>query len=139
MKYVLDSSAFLKWVLVEEFTSEARTIRDDFDDGIHELIAPDILPVEAAHAITKAQRQNRITASEGTSLLAALLDNLPFLNGSISLLPRAYDISAANRISVYDSLYVALAEREQCSVITTDQRLINSLPGYPVLHLSAVS
>jgi predicted nucleic acid-binding protein len=42
------------------------------------------------------------------------------------------------RIGVYDCLYVALAERETCQLITADQRLVNSLTGYSVLALSTL-
>ena len=39
--------------------------------------------------------------------------------------------------SVYDCLYVALAEREQCDLVTADQRLINNLQSkFPLLSRS---
>ena len=38
------------------------------------------------------------------------------------------EISSQVRIGVYDCLYVALAEREGCELITADIRLIKSLP-----------
>ncbi len=50
MKYVLDASVAVKWVLPEPDTVNA--LRDAYRNGIHELIAPDIFPVEVAHALT---------------------------------------------------------------------------------------
>jgi predicted nucleic acid-binding protein len=43
------------------------------------------------------------------------------------------------RIGVYDCIYVALAEREGCQLITADDRLVNNLqPTFPfIIHLSA--
>jgi hypothetical protein len=45
MKYVLDSSVAFKWVVVEALTDKARSLRDEFRQGLHELIAPDIFPI----------------------------------------------------------------------------------------------
>ncbi len=43
MKYVVDSSVALKWVLPEARSDKAREPRDGFDRGIHELLAPERL------------------------------------------------------------------------------------------------
>ena len=48
--------------------------------------------------------------------------NRPDLSPYLPLLPRAYEISSQARIGVYDCLYVALAEREGCALITSDRR-----------------
>ena len=40
------------------------------------------------------------------------------------LLLRAADISSTARVGVYDCLYVALAEREGCELVTADSRLL---------------
>jgi predicted nucleic acid-binding protein len=52
---------------------------------------------------------------------------MPDLHGSLALLPRAYELSSLHRQGVYDCLYVALAEREGCELITADSRLIANL------------
>jgi predicted nucleic acid-binding protein len=62
-------------------------------------------------------------------LLDDLTWQMPTLHASIDLLPRALEIAGQSRRSIYDSLYVALAEREQCELITADQRLFNALRG----------
>ena len=40
MKYVLDSNVALKWVLPETDDDEAIRIRDEFGQGIHQLLSP---------------------------------------------------------------------------------------------------
>ena len=57
MKYVLDSSVAFKWAVVEAHTDRARELRDDYCNGSHDLIAPDFLRVEVAHALAKADAQ----------------------------------------------------------------------------------
>lgn len=42
MRYVLDSSVALKWVLLEADSARAIRLRDDHLNGVHELIAPDL-------------------------------------------------------------------------------------------------
>jgi predicted nucleic acid-binding protein len=140
MKYVLDSCVGFKWLVVEPDTDKARKLRDEYRLAVHELIAPDVFPVEIVHALTRAERQGRITTPEGAQLMADMLNTLPLLFPSLPLLPRAYQISSAARIGVYDCLYVALAEREGCQFVTADARLITNLgPQFPfIVPLSAL-
>jgi predicted nucleic acid-binding protein len=60
------------------------------------------------------------------------------LQSSLALLPRAYELSSQMRIGVYDCLYVALAEREQCELVTADQRLVTVFAGLPIVALSTL-
>jgi hypothetical protein len=53
MKYVLDSAVGFKWAIVEKDTDKARKLRDEFCNGIFELLAPDVFPVEITHALTR--------------------------------------------------------------------------------------
>jgi len=138
MKYVLDSSVGFKWFLVEDQTVEARALRDDYRASVIELLAPDVFPVEIVHALTRAERTNRITSYEGSQLVADLFSILPALHQSLSLLPRAYEISSRARIGVYDCLYVALAEREGCSLVTVDDRLLRTMTSFSVVSLKSI-
>jgi predicted nucleic acid-binding protein len=127
MKYVLDASVALKWVLAEIDSDKADFLRDGFRKGIHDFLAPDIFPIEVGHAIARAERRKIITDSEGSILLGNILTTLPQLVPSLPLLPEAYALASAKRISLYDCLYVALADREGCHFVTADTRLINVL------------
>lgn len=134
MKRVLDSSAGFKWVVAEADTDKALRLRDDFRNGLVELLAPDVFPTEIGHGLTRAERQRRITPTEGATYLADLLKLLPQLHPSLALLPRAYEISSQMRVGIYDCLYVALAEREKCELITADDKLFKNLqPQFPFL------
>jgi predicted nucleic acid-binding protein len=124
MKYVLDASVGIKWVMNEIDSPQARHIRDDFRNQIHELIAPDSFPLEAAHALTKAGRRGIVT--DATRLWVELMVDSPQFFPSMPLMLRALAIAGQARIGVYDCLYVALAEREGCELVTGDARLVNS-------------
>ena len=60
MKYVLDINVGLKWVLNEVDSPQALLLRDEYRNRVHELIAPDCFPLEAGHALTRAERRKII-------------------------------------------------------------------------------
>ena len=138
MKYVLDSSVAVKWVLQEIFTDKALLLRDDFKNQIHGLWATDVFPIEVSHALTKAERKKVIIPPQGGTLWADVMKACPLLSPSIPLVPRAYQIASKAKIAIYDCLYVALAELEKCELITADDKLIKNLQAkFPfVRHLS---
>jgi predicted nucleic acid-binding protein len=127
MRYVLDASVAFKWEVSETYSDKALILRSDFQQGIHELIAPDFFPLELAHALTRAERQGRIPLGQAVLLWAAAMTTSPLLMPALALAKRAIEISSHMRIGVYDCLYIALAEREKCDFVTADDRLVNSV------------
>ncbi len=132
MKYVLDSSVALKWVLAEADSGRAIRLRDEYRNGIHELLAPDIFASEIANGLASAERQKKIQTGESAIFLNDILIAAPLLHPTSPLLFRAMEISIASRQAVYDCIYVALAEAEGCELVTADDMLVRSLrPFYP--------
>jgi predicted nucleic acid-binding protein len=129
MKYVLDSNVALKWVLPEQDDEKAIRIRDDFKQGIHQLVSPDVFPIEVAHSLARAERRGAIGFGEGSQKLADIFAYMPALYPYLALLPRAFALASQARIGVYDCLYVILAEREGCELLTADDRLVRALQG----------
>lgn len=127
MKYVLDSNIAVKWYLPEADSAKALQLLADFQSNVHELISPDILLVEFAHAMTRAERQNIIAVGDSDLHLVNLISVFIPLVAYQPLLRRAVAISSAVRIGVYDCLYVALAEREKCELLTADAKLVTNL------------
>jgi predicted nucleic acid-binding protein len=127
MKYVLDASVALKWVITEADSPKALHLRDDYRNLLVELLAPDVFPVEIAHALTRAERRGLINPPQSMRLLADILSTPLPLHACRPLLPRAVAISSAMRCGVYDCLYVALAEAEGCEFITADDKLVKNL------------
>ena len=60
-------------------------------------------------------------------LLGDLLSTPPDLHGYLPLLARAVEIASDMRCGFYDCLYVALAEREACELVTSDQKMVAHL------------
>jgi len=134
MNYVLDSSVAFKWEVAEVDSDKAILLRDEWRRGLHDLIAPDVFPTELAHAMTRAEHQGRVSATDGWKLWLGIMADAPALRSQLPLIPRAYSISSAARIGVYDCLHVALAERDGYEFVTADTRLVTTLkPLFPFI------
>ena len=134
MRYVLDASAALCWVLPRPNSGKALQLRADFQNAVHELIAPSVFSGEVASALTKAERQKLIPVGDARPLLGSVMRTPPVMHPYEPLLDRAVDISSQTRSGLYDCLYVALAEREGCELVTDDQKLIANLkPHFPFI------
>jgi predicted nucleic acid-binding protein len=105
-------------VLPEPGSNQACRLRDEFQKQIHELLAPDVFPAEIAHALTRAERKRLIPVGHAAGFLADIMRTAPALHSYLPLLARATDISSHLRVGCYDCLYVALAEREKCELVT---------------------
>ena len=127
MKYVIDTSVGFKWAVSEIDSDKSIRLRDDFNNAIHELLAPDLFPTEIANALAAAERAGRIKPREAALFFSDILTNSPILHAAIPLLPRAIDICLQTKQSVYDCLYVALAEREASQLVTADDKLVKNL------------
>jgi predicted nucleic acid-binding protein len=127
MKYVLDSSVAVKWVLPEVDSDKALHLRDDVRNGVHEVLAPDIFPAELAHALTKAGRQKRIDRTKARALWRSIMLDSPALHSSVPRAERAIDIATQFNIAVYDCLYISLAEQEVCEWVTADDKIVRNL------------
>jgi predicted nucleic acid-binding protein len=134
MKYVVDSSVALKWVLPEADSVKAVRLRDEYRNGLHELLAPDIFPSEIANGLASAERQKRIRPGESAIFLNDILSAAPALHSSAPLLIRAMELAISTKQAVYDCIYMALAEAESCEMVTADDQFARALrPSYPFI------
>jgi len=91
MRYVLDSGVALKWVLPEADSDRALRLRDEYSNGLHELLAPDIFPSEIGNGLASGERPKRIGTGESAIFLNDLLSAAPALHHSSPLLIRAVE------------------------------------------------
>lgn len=124
---VVDSSVVIKWLVPEPYSAEARRLLNDYQAGTLTLLAPDLLPAEIGNIIWKKQRFQGMAAADAQNLLDSFRALSFTLTSSNVLLADAYTIAVAHRCTVYDALYVALSLREQCRLVTADQKLITAL------------
>ena len=107
MKCVLDASAALCWVLPRPNSGKALQLRADFQNAVHELIAPSIFSGEVASALTKAERQKFIAVGDARPLLGRVMRTPPVMHPSTVARPgSAYllaDSQRAVRLPLYGS------------------------------------
>jgi predicted nucleic acid-binding protein len=131
MKYVFDASTAFQWEVPEPHSAKAIQLREDYRNGVHELHSPDIFPAEVGNALIVAERRGRITSGQFGTRLAAILASCPELHETRPLIARACviiaSVSSGYRLSFYDALYVALAEREGCDLVSGDDKLVRNL------------
>jgi predicted nucleic acid-binding protein len=134
MKYVLDSSVALKWVLPEADSGTALRLLDETNNAIHELIAPDLFSPEVANGLATAERQGRIKPGEAATLLLDIVRQAPAIHVSSSYLIRALEVAVSTRQAVYDCIYLALAEAEQCEMVSADDAFVRKMKtAFPFL------
>jgi predicted nucleic acid-binding protein len=120
--FVIDASIAVKWVVDEDGTREALTLRQKA-----KVIAAELLVAECANILWHKVQRNELLKEE--ALLAARL-----LQGvEIELRPMRSLFETATRISIeinhpaYDCVYLALAGVSKCQFVTADQRFLHKL------------
>ena len=124
MPVVLDASAMVELLMRTRAAAavEAEILGDD-------AFAPELLDVEVASVLFRLERSRRIDAAQSRGFLRALLDAPIMRVPHAGLLPGAWD--TRENLSAYDGVYVALAARLGCPLVTGDRRLA-AAPGLGV-------
>jgi predicted nucleic acid-binding protein len=127
-RLVVDASVAVKWVLPEAGSELARRILEDCAAGRLDLVAPDLFIGEVANVLWKRCRLRReLLDDEARAGLDALLAVAPELVSCESLAAPALELALAFHRPIDDCLYVALALRDGCPLVTADARLAAAL------------
>lgn len=124
---VVDSSVVIKWLVPEPHSADARRLLNDYQAGTLTLLAPDLLYAEIGNLVWKKQRFQGMAGADAQLVLDSFRALSFTLTSASVLLADAYAIAVAHQRTVYDALYVALSVREQCHLVTADQKLIAAL------------
>lgn len=122
-QYVVDVCVAVKWFVPEQYSQDAARLLS----GNHNLIAPDYLLAEAGNVFWKKIRFNEISLEDGQQALTAIQHSPMQLVDSKSLLQDAFNLANQAGRSIYDCFYLALAIRENCQMVTSDEKFFNAL------------
>lgn len=129
---VVDASVAAKWVLPEAGSDAANAILS----GPEDLLAPDIIRIEVAGAVTRRVRLNQLSAARAQRIcdrwLAALSTGAIALDATQTHLTRAIEHALSLRHPLADCIYLAVAERYGARLVTADRTLYQrALHRYP--------
>ena len=129
MKYVIDASVAACWSLEGPHYDQARRLRSDYENQIHELIAPETILWETSNTFIKAERGKVIPPGQAKAYFYEFLTTQPLMHGIRHLIHAAMDLALQTKAGLYDCTYLIVAQREQCEFLTADDRLIRTLQG----------
>lgn len=119
-KKVVDASIAVKWFTNEKDTSKALTIRDAHINGEIVIIVPDLIFLEALNAL-KYKKLDKESLNNVNENLWDLQLHVEKMNSYI--LDKAISISLEYDLTLYDSMYAAIAQLHGCQLVTTDEKL----------------
>ena len=119
---VVDASVAAKWFVEEEYSKEARTLRDAYADGLVDLAAPSLMPYEVINALKYSGEFGEDELKKIAEILENLQITLHQLTGETAR--KTIETSMRKGITIYDAAYVALAQQLDTILYTADPKLI---------------
>ena len=121
MNYIVDASIVIQRFIRDTYTEQARRFFRNLTED-DKFYLPEFCLLECANVLWKQVRFHSMPQSEAGALIVALL-NLPFEISPVEdVLSRALQIGLAHQLAIYDSVYIALAEKYDYPLITLDAR-----------------
>jgi predicted nucleic acid-binding protein len=123
---VVDSSVAYKWLsdVGEESVVEAREMLDSAESGAMLLAAPATLHVELANAL----RYSCLEPDDAVEIIDEFESfHVELFEPTTARLHAAAELAYLHNLSVYDALFLALAEELGCAFVTADRRAFAGL------------
>ena len=122
MIIVIDASVAAKWFFQEEHSDAALSLLGN----PFELKAPDFLYLELENLLCKRTRRKELSIAEALEMEDEIRSMPISSYPSAELRDRAFELALETKSSVYDCLYLALAEALDGRMVTADGKV---LPG----------
>ena len=133
MDIVLDASVAVKWFNSrdEDYVDAALLIQErKLKDEIG-IIVPDLFFLEVLNAfITKS----RFTTEDILTIKESLIKmSLKVIHPDSSIFEESINIANANKLTIYDSLYIAAADLSDVNLYTEDKEILSCVKEYPFI------
>lgn len=125
---VVDASAVAELVLG---TAKGRAVAAALGD--HTLHAPELMPLEVASVLRGLVRAREIQAGDLPQMLADLRSLGVELYEHLPMLGRVLDLR--DNVTVYDAIYLALAEVLDAPLLTCDKKLAAAAGTWAAVHV----
>jgi predicted nucleic acid-binding protein len=131
--YVVDASVLVKWFLHQQEANRDRALalRELHISGRSTIFIPQLALLEVLNAVRFSPTAKE---EDGALALEALEDlHLETKPPEIALVRKANAIAWAYKITIYDAVYVALAEQVGYPLITADETMLKRLKGHSIV------
>jgi predicted nucleic acid-binding protein len=131
--YVVDASVLAKWFLQQKEADRDRALalRDLHVSGGSKIFVPELALLEILNAIRFSPTADE---KDGETAVEVLRDlHLETKTTDVNLLRRANAIAWGYKITIYDALYVALAEQLGYPLITADDVMVKKLKDHGIV------
>lgn len=120
---VLDASVMLRWYFQDEDPLSVDLLRSLANDRV---VVPVHWGAELANGVLIGERRGRAPVAQVVQLLdlVASLDLEVDSEGAADVLDRILPLARAHRLTVYDALYLELAERRGAKLVSFDRQLL---------------
>ncbi len=125
---VVDASVAVKWFIPEDNTNDALELLGKN----YEIHAPDLLFLEVDSVLCKLIRRGFISADEGFDIHNKILMFPIRSYPSQNFREEAFHMAIETKRSVYDCLYLALAEALDGRMVTADGKFFQALGNSPL-------
>ena len=132
MRFVVDASVAVKWLVAEEDAD----IADQLAASGQELHAPRLMASEVANVLWRKARVGQMERADAAAAMALLADMPVRWNDDETVSADAVRLALALDHPVYDCMYLALAHRIGATVVTADRRFVTAVA--PTEHGEAV-
>ena len=134
MNIVLDASVAVKWFNEknEDYVENAIRIQDQRISGPLEIIVPDLFFLEVLNAL----RTNSGFSPEDISIIRKSLQklNLKIVYPDNAILEDTVKIASASDLTIYDSLYIAVAKVYEAPLYTEDKKILSCRDKYELIR-----
>ena len=121
---VIDTSAMMRLFIPDGPVPQGLEVFfQGVESGRNMALAPELLMAEAASVIHKNRRLGLLSDTEGALLLADVLRMPIRLFSHPPLLPMAFELAGQYSLTVYDSLYLALAAQKGVDIFSADANM----------------
>lgn len=131
--YVVDASVLVKWFLHQQEPDRERALalRNLHIEGRSTIFIPQLALLEVLNAVRFSPKAKE---EDGELALEALRDlHLETKPPESDVLRKANAIAWAYKITIYDALYVGLAEQVGYPLITADEVMVKKLKGHSIV------
>ena len=119
---VVDASVVVKWFLPELSQPAALRLLRHYQQESIKLFAPALMILEVSNVFCKRVRRGDMSASAAREAYRLLKINAPVLVDDRHLMDEAVRLALVSGQAMYDCLYLALALRQRCEMITADEK-----------------